>query len=153
MGCKRACKWVPPKFLHLAQSAIALTMDWSRHGVCILSRRAILMRSRWKCPPFSCSARASSTASSFVMHSCRATAQVRVPPPTNHSFLPSIMYRAAQCRALFLSQSEFTLNTLQRIDHVLEQRCGGKMITETLCSWGCGDTVDTIHQTRCCFPV
>ena len=103
MGCNSACRWVPPKFLHLAQSAIAWTIDWSRHGEWILSKRAILMRSRWKCPPFSCSILASSTVSSLVTHSHRATALVRVPPPTYQSFPSSTIYRAERCLALFLS--------------------------------------------------
>ena len=44
-------------------------------------------------------------ASSFVTHSRRATALVRVPPPTNHSLSPSITYRAARCLALLLSHN------------------------------------------------
>ena len=64
-----------------------------------------MIRSQWKCPPFLCSTLANSTACSLVVHSRHATARARVPPPTNHSFPSSIMYRAAQCLALFLSLS------------------------------------------------
>ena len=62
-----------------------------------------MIRLRWKCPPFSCSIFANSTASSLVTHSRHATTRVRVPPPMNHNFPSSIMYRAALCLALFLS--------------------------------------------------
>ena len=89
--------------MHLAQSAMALMMDWLIFGVLILSRSAIFTRSWWKCPPFSCSLLANSTASSFVTHPLLTIACARVPP--NQSFPSSIMYLAAQCLALFLSRS------------------------------------------------
>jgi hypothetical protein len=75
----------------------------SRFGEWILSRRVILMRSRWQCPPFSCSSLASPIASSFVTHSHLATTLARVPLPTYHNFPSAIMYRVARCLALFLS--------------------------------------------------
>ena len=100
---------VPLKFLHLAQSVMTLTIDWSGHGMCILSRSAILTRSWWKCQLLSCSVFASSTASSFVMHLHHATALVHIPPPMNHNFPSSIIYCAAWCHALFLSLSPILL--------------------------------------------
>ena len=109
IGCRRVCRQLPPKFLHLAQSAMALMMDWAIFGVWILSRSAIFTRSRWKCPPFSCLILANSTDSSFVTHSLLAIAHAHVPPPTNQSFPSSIMYLAAWCLALFLSHSPIPL--------------------------------------------
>jgi len=103
IGSRSTWRWVPPKLLQCLQSFIPWIMDASRHRPQIISVSALFITSYCQCPPFRCCTLASSTASSFIMHSTFTIAHALLPYPTCHSLLSSNMYSNAQCFALLLS--------------------------------------------------